>query len=122
MRSKEYAHDYRYFPEPDLPPLQLEAALDRRRSARGLPELPAARRASASSSQYGLPAYDAELLTQGRGRWPTTSRRRRAATRKPKAVANWVMNELLRELPGDDEAAIAALARSRRRISPGCSR
>ena len=67
MRSKEYAHDYRYFPEPDLPPLQVEARWVEAIRAT-LPELPAARRRRFAGG-YGLSAYDA-------GRWPTTSRRR----------------------------------------------
>ena len=62
MRSKEEAHDYRYFPEPDLPLLVLAPGqVDRVRAS--LPELPAARRAR-FISQYGLPAYDAGVLTQ----------------------------------------------------------
>ena len=62
MRSKEEAHDYRYFPEPDLPPLTVDES--RREALRAqLPELPEAR-SERFQSQYGLPAYDAELLTQ----------------------------------------------------------
>jgi aspartyl-tRNA(Asn)/glutamyl-tRNA(Gln) amidotransferase subunit B len=62
MRGKEDAHDYRYFPEPDLPPLMLEPArLDAIRAA--LPELPAARRRR-FVIEYGLPDYDAGVLTQ----------------------------------------------------------
>jgi aspartyl-tRNA(Asn)/glutamyl-tRNA(Gln) amidotransferase subunit B len=105
MRSKEYAHDYRYFPEPDLPPLQVEARwVDAIRAS--LPELPAARRAR-FSTEYGLSAYDADLLTQGRGLadYFETATKDYA---QPKAVANWVLNELLREIPADDDGAIAA--------------
>src|SRR6185436_14488630 len=62
MRTKEYAHDYRYFPEPDLVPLKLDAA--RVESVRAaLPELPRARR-QRFATHYGLPAHDAGLLTQ----------------------------------------------------------
>jgi aspartyl-tRNA(Asn)/glutamyl-tRNA(Gln) amidotransferase subunit B len=111
MRSKEYAHDYRYFPEPDLPPLQIEPRwVDEVRAS--LPELPAARRARLSS-QYGLSSYDADLLTQGRGLADYFE----AVTRdyaKPKIVANWVLNEMLREIPADDDKAIAASP-----VSPG---
>jgi aspartyl-tRNA(Asn)/glutamyl-tRNA(Gln) amidotransferase subunit B len=104
MRSKEHAHDYRYFPEPDLVPLALD------RSAiedvqRGLPELPRARR-QRFQSQYGLPAYDAGVLTQSRA----LAEYFEAAVREfpnPKIVSNWIMSELLRDLPGDDEGAIA---------------
>ena len=104
MRSKEYAHDYRYFPEPDLVPLKVEQRwVDQLRTT--LPELPVARR-QRFVSQYGLPAHAAELLTQSRA----LADYYEAAVReypKPKIVSNWVLSELLRELPGDDEAAIA---------------
>jgi aspartyl-tRNA(Asn)/glutamyl-tRNA(Gln) amidotransferase subunit B len=64
QRSKEQAHDYRYFPEPDLPPLRLDSAFVERVRAT-LPELPQAR-AGRFQSQYGLTAYDAEVLTDTR--------------------------------------------------------
>jgi aspartyl-tRNA(Asn)/glutamyl-tRNA(Gln) amidotransferase subunit B len=103
MRSKEFAHDYRYFPEPDLVPLQLDATwIDEIRAK--LPELPRARRQRFVAA-YGLPAYDAALLTQSRA----LAEYYEAAVREfpqPKLVSNWVMSELLRELPGDDERAI----------------
>ena len=102
-RSKEYAHDYRYFPEPDLVPLKLDATwVEQIRAA--LPELPRARRQRFVAA-YGLPAYDAALLTQSRA----LAEYYEAAVRgfpQPKLVSNWVMSELLRELPGDDERAI----------------
>ncbi len=64
MRSKEHAHDYRYFPEPDLVPLRVgEAWLERIRA--GMPELPGARRARFIEA-YGLREYDAEVLTATR--------------------------------------------------------
>ena len=103
MRSKEYAHDYRYFPEPDLVPL----TFDRARVAEiraGLLELPRQRR-QRFVSQYGLPQYDAEILTQSRA----LAEYFEAAVRElsqPKIVSNWIMSELLRELPADDERAI----------------
>ncbi len=104
MRSKEYAHDYRYFPEPDLVPLKLDAAwVESIRAA--LPELPRARR-QRFVSQYGLPAYDAELLTQSRALADYYEAAVRAHA-NPKAISNWVMSELLRELGGDDDAALA---------------
>jgi aspartyl-tRNA(Asn)/glutamyl-tRNA(Gln) amidotransferase subunit B len=103
MRSKEHAHDYRYFPEPDLVPLEIERAwVDAIRAA--LPELPRQRR-QRFVSQYGLPPYDAGLLTQSRA----LAEYYEAAVREfpqPKIVSNWIMSELLRELPGDDERAI----------------
>ncbi len=103
MRSKEFAHDYRYFPEPDLVPLELDAAwIEEIR--RALPELPRARRQRFVAA-YGLPAYDAALLTQSRA----LAEYYEAAVRdfpQPKLVSNWIMSELLRALPGDDERAI----------------
>ena len=105
MRSKEYAHDYRYFPEPDLPPLQVEARWVEAIRAT-LPEMPAARRRR-FAGDYGLSAYDADLLTQGRALadyFETTVRE----YDRPKIVANWVLNELLREMPADDDRAVAA--------------
>ena len=104
-RSKEFAHDYRYFPEPDLPPLDLPAAeIERLRG--DLPELPAAKRVRFVQA-YGLSPHEAELLGQGRGLADYFEAAARESG-KPKAVANWVLNELLRELPGDDDAAVAA--------------
>ena len=104
MRSKEYAHDYRYFPEPDLVPLALDPAwVEQVRAA--LPELPRARR-QRFVSRYGLPAYDADILTQSRG-LAEYYEAAVGAHANPKAVSNWIMSELLRELGGDDEAAVA---------------
>jgi aspartyl-tRNA(Asn)/glutamyl-tRNA(Gln) amidotransferase subunit B len=104
-RSKEFAHDYRYFPEPDLPPLDL-AATEIERLRGDLPELPAAKRVRFVQA-YGLSPHEAELLGQGRGLADYFEAAARESG-KPKAVANWVLNELLRELPGDDDAAVAA--------------
>jgi len=104
MRSKEFAHDYRYFPEPDLVPLTLDAALlEAVRTA--LPELPRARR-QRFVTDYRLPEYDAAILTQSKA----LADYYEAAARESgnaKAASNWIMSELLRELPGDDERAIA---------------
>jgi aspartyl-tRNA(Asn)/glutamyl-tRNA(Gln) amidotransferase subunit B len=95
MRSKEEAHDYRYFPEPDLPPLVVGNA--RRDALRDqLPELPEARRVRFESA-YGLPAYDAALLTDTRDLseyFEATA----AACGQPKAASNWVMGEVLRTI------------------------
>jgi aspartyl-tRNA(Asn)/glutamyl-tRNA(Gln) amidotransferase subunit B len=104
MRSKEFAHDYRYFPEPDLVPLELERRWVDEIHA-GLPELPRARR-QRLVAELGLPGYDAGILTQSRA----LAEYYEAAVRafpQPKIVSNWVMSELLRKLPGDDERAIA---------------
>jgi aspartyl-tRNA(Asn)/glutamyl-tRNA(Gln) amidotransferase subunit B len=114
MRSKEYAHDYRYFPEPDLVPLKLDAAwIDA--IAAALPELPRARR-KRFVSEYGLPPYDAALLTQSRA----LAEYYEGAVRgfpQPKLVSNWVMSELLRIVPGDDERAIAEAPVSAQRLA-----
>jgi aspartyl-tRNA(Asn)/glutamyl-tRNA(Gln) amidotransferase subunit B len=104
MRSKEYAHDYRYFPEPDLPPLDVDPRwVDTLRA--GLPELPDARR-HRFVREHGLTAREAALLTQSRGLADYFEEAVRAHG-TPKPVANWMLNELLRELPADDDRAIA---------------
>ena len=95
MRSKETSDDYRYFPEPDLPPLHVDPAwLDTLRAA--LPELPAARRARYAAA-FGLSAYDAAVLVAD----VDASRLFEATLASspdlaPKAVANWVTGEYLR--------------------------
>jgi aspartyl-tRNA(Asn)/glutamyl-tRNA(Gln) amidotransferase subunit B len=95
MRTKEEAHDYRYFPEPDLPPVLVDAArVDAVRAT--MPELPEARRRRFVAA-YGLPEYDAEVLTQS----PALAQyfeRAAADAGNPKAVSNWIMGELLRTL------------------------
>jgi aspartyl-tRNA(Asn)/glutamyl-tRNA(Gln) amidotransferase subunit B len=105
MRSKEYAHDYRYFPEPDLVPLSITAEQVANVRAE-LPELPRARR-QRFVTHYGLPPYDADVLTQSRALADYFEATVRGVP-NPKLVSNWVMSELLRVLPGDDERAIAA--------------
>jgi len=95
MRSKEEAHDYRYFPDPDLVPLQLDREwVEGFRSS--LPELPAAR-ARRFVNGYGLPEYDAGVLTASKGLadYFETSVK---LFNQPKTVSNWVMGELTREL------------------------
>jgi aspartyl-tRNA(Asn)/glutamyl-tRNA(Gln) amidotransferase subunit B len=95
MRTKEEADDYRYFPEPDLPPLILDAAwIESVRQA--LPELPAARRAR-FATQYQLPEYDAGVLTQSMA-LADYFEAVAAASRNAKAASNWVMGELTRKL------------------------
>jgi aspartyl-tRNA(Asn)/glutamyl-tRNA(Gln) amidotransferase subunit B len=95
MRSKEEAHDYRYFPEPDLPPVVVPA--DRRaRVAAAMPELPAARSAR-FAADYRLPAYDAAVLTESRG-LADYFEAVAAGAGNPKAASNWVMGEVLRML------------------------
>ncbi|MEK7765493.1 MAG: Asp-tRNA(Asn)/Glu-tRNA(Gln) amidotransferase subunit GatB, partial [bacterium] len=95
MRGKEEAHDYRYFPEPDLPVFTAdEEFVAPLRKA--LPELPAARQAR-FASEYGLPAYDVEVLTADRATadWFEEAV---GAGAPPKAAGNWVMTELLGKL------------------------
>ena len=105
MRSKEFAHDYRYFPEPDLPPLDLAPAwIDEVRAT--LPELPAARR-QRFTKVYALSAYDAEVATQSKALADYFEAAAKNSS-SPKTVANWVLNEVLRVVPPDDEQAIAA--------------
>jgi aspartyl-tRNA(Asn)/glutamyl-tRNA(Gln) amidotransferase subunit B len=104
MRSKEDSHDYRYFPEPDLPPLRVDAAwLASIRNA--LPELPAARRAR-YVADLGLSAYDAAVIV---GEEAATALFERAAaaapTADPKTLANWVTGAFLGLLRTDAEAA-----------------
>jgi aspartyl-tRNA(Asn)/glutamyl-tRNA(Gln) amidotransferase subunit B len=98
MREKEHAHDYRYFPEPDLVPLRVSQAwLDRVRSE--MPELPAARRAR-FISEYGLREYDAQVLTATRELADYFERTARISG-DPKAAANWVMGDLLGALKSE---------------------
>ena len=94
MRSKEEAHDYRYFPDPDLLPLELEQAwVDNIKST--LPELPDDKKARFVSS-YGLSGYDADVLSAER---PTADYFEAVAKgRDGKQSANWVINELLGRL------------------------
>ena len=99
MRSKEQAHDYRYFPEPDLPPLVV-AAERRDRIAKSLPELPEARM-DRFIREYGIPEYDANLLTQTRGLADYFEAVARASG-NPKAASNWIMGELLRTMKERD--------------------
>jgi aspartyl-tRNA(Asn)/glutamyl-tRNA(Gln) amidotransferase subunit B len=93
MRSKEQAHDYRYFPEPDLLPLIVDRAwVEQLR--RALPELPAARR-DRFVAEYGLPVYDAEVLTARRD-VADYFEAAVAAHANAKALSNWVMSDILR--------------------------
>ncbi len=99
-RSKEGSHDYRYFPEPDLPPLIL--ALEWIEKARhDLPELPAARR-SRFAAEYNLGEYDVEVLTSN----PRLADYYESVARahgEPKAAANWVMGEVMATLKTSGE-------------------
>lgn len=90
MRTKEYAHDYRYFPDPDLLPVKTEAFMDEVRKR--VPELPTAKRAR-FEKQYGVSAYDAGVLAND---LPVATYFEQAAqhAKKPKNVANWILNDL----------------------------
>src|SRR5258705_351198 len=91
MRSKEHAHDYRYFPEPDLVPLRISD--DRQERVRmQMPELPASRR-KRFIGDYGLREYDAEVLTSTRA-MSEYFEKVVAASGDARAAANWVMGEL----------------------------
>jgi aspartyl-tRNA(Asn)/glutamyl-tRNA(Gln) amidotransferase subunit B len=101
QRSKEYAHDYRYFPEPDLPPLVISREWVEAIKAK-LPELPEARR-DRFVTEYGLPPYDADLLTSSKlmadyfeecMKSPYSDLR----TKNAKMVANWILGEFSRLL------------------------
>ena len=105
MRTKEYAHDYRYFPEPDLRPVRLEqATVEQWRNE--LPELPARRRVRLVE-QYGLPEYDADVLVADKlvaDYFEKTAR----LCGQAKAASNWIMTDVLRLL-SEREMEIAAL-------------
>jgi aspartyl-tRNA(Asn)/glutamyl-tRNA(Gln) amidotransferase subunit B len=95
MRSKEYAHDYRYFPEPDLLPLDVDAAwIEKARAS--LPELPLARERRFRET-YTLSAYDAGVLCAEKGLADYYEAIVKAGG-DPKPAANWVMREILEEI------------------------
>jgi aspartyl-tRNA(Asn)/glutamyl-tRNA(Gln) amidotransferase subunit B len=99
QRSKEFAHDYRYFPEPDLPPIRVTAQRVAELRAR-LPELPDAL-ARRLQEQYGLSDYEANLLSESRERADYYERAVAAGSggagdRHAKLVANWMLGELAR--------------------------
>ena len=107
MRSKEDAHDYRYFPDPDLPPLAVGADwIERVRAA--MPELPR-ERADRFQREFGLGAYDATAMTQSLAIASYFEAAARASG-EPKLAANWIMGEVSRRLnaSGDDRIALPA--------------
>ncbi len=110
MRSKETEADYRYFREPDLLPIRLDDDWKRTILAQ-LPELPLARRAR-FMQQYGLPEYDADILTSERGLSDYYEQAVSAFGGDPKKVSNWLMNDVLRMM---NEAGLSA---SQLRLSP----
>ena len=123
QRRKEYADDYRYFPEPDLPPLLIDRErLERTRA--GLPELPQAKRAR-FVSEYGLSRYDADVLVEEpavadyfeqsvANQKSATPPGGAQAVSNPKSAANWITGELFRLMneSGQD------LAEARARVAP----
>jgi aspartyl-tRNA(Asn)/glutamyl-tRNA(Gln) amidotransferase subunit B len=112
MRSKEYAHDYRYFPEPDLLPLDVDAAwIEKMRAA--LPELPLARE-KRFREKLALPAYDAGVLCAEKGLADYYEAVVSVGS-DPKLAANWVMREILEEMKsgGEFEAASAPVPAER---------
>ncbi len=99
MRSKEEAHDYRYFPDPDLVPISVDASwIEAIRDT--LPELPDAKR-ERFVAEYGLPVYDALVLTASKDLANYFERVLNTFS-QPKMVSNWIMSELLRELKRDE--------------------
>jgi aspartyl-tRNA(Asn)/glutamyl-tRNA(Gln) amidotransferase subunit B len=95
MRGKEEAHDYRYFPEPDLPPVEVSA--ERLGAIRAtMPELPGARRARLVA-EYGISEHDAAELTRSRALADYFEQTARAAG-NPKAAGNWITGELSRTI------------------------
>jgi len=97
QRTKEYAEDYRYFPEPDLPPLVLDGAWIEEVRTR-LPELPEARR-DRFTTQYGLSLYDANILTSSKAMANYFENCVRLMdSSKAKAVSNWLLGDFSRLL------------------------
>lgn len=112
QRSKEYAHDYRYFPEPDIPPLVLSEEWIAARRAE-LPELPDARRMR-FVADYGLSPQDADLLTLERpiaDYFEAAVAAAQAVGGTPKEVANWVLNEGFRLLKDRNAPALSLIER-----------
>lgn len=105
MRTKEDAHDYRYFPDPDLPPLVIAPEWVER-VKREMPELP---RAMAERFQraFGLPAYDASLMTQSKA-FGAFFEAAANACGQPKLVANWLMGEVSRRLNAQEKSLEAS--------------
>ncbi|MFT3954105.1 MAG: Asp-tRNA(Asn)/Glu-tRNA(Gln) amidotransferase subunit GatB [Piscinibacter sp.] len=99
MRTKEDAHDYRYFPDPDLPPLAIAPEWVARVKA-GMPELPRLM-AQRFQADYGLPAYDAAMMTQGKAMGAFFEAAAKACG-QPKLVANWLMGEVSRRLNAEE--------------------
>ncbi len=101
MRSKEQAHDYRYFPDPDLLPLHVpEEWVDQIRQT--LPELPAEKK-ERFISEFGIPSYDAGVLTASRELAEYFEEVVKSFN-NPKSVSNWIMTEFMRALKADEKS------------------
>ncbi|MCW7538941.1 Asp-tRNA(Asn)/Glu-tRNA(Gln) amidotransferase subunit GatB [Aquabacterium sp. A7-Y] len=122
MRTKEDAHDYRYFPDPDLPPLVIAPEWVERVKAE-MPELPRVM-AERFQRDYGLPAYDATMMTQSKD-FGAFFEQAAQACGAPKLAANWLMGEVSRRLNAegrelaDSPVDAATLAAMIRRIADG---
>jgi len=108
MRGKEEAHDYRYFPDPDLVPIVIDKDWIEE-IKRGLPELPSEKKRR-FISQYNLPPYDAEVLTSSKPLSEYFEETLKEYNR-PKVVSNWIMSELLRQLNKDKKEVTECLIR-----------
>ena len=105
MRSKEHAHDYRYFPEPDLPPLVIEPEWVER--VRGeMPELPRVM-AERFVKDYGLPEYDATMMTQSKA-FGAFFEAGAKACGQAKLMSNWLMGEVSRRLNAGEQTIEAS--------------
>ncbi len=108
MRSKEQAHDYRYFPDPDLLPLHVPSQwIEQIRQ--DLPELPAEKK-ERFINYFGIPAYDAGVLTASR-ELAEYFEQVVSAFNNPKSVSNWIMTEFMRALKTDEKSVEAVLVR-----------
>ncbi len=103
MRTKEDAHDYRYFPDPDLPPLVIAPEWVER--VRGeMPELPRLM-AARFEKDYGLPAYDATMMTQSKA-FGSFFEAAAKICKRPKLVSNWLMGEVSRRLNASEQTIL----------------
>lgn len=108
LRSKEEAHDYRYFPEPDLVPIKVDSNWLASIKA-SLPELPQAKKAR-FINELGLPVYDAEVLTKDK-ELAQYFEEALCSYNEPKKLSNWIMAEFLRLLNAEQIPASASLAK-----------
>jgi aspartyl-tRNA(Asn)/glutamyl-tRNA(Gln) amidotransferase subunit B len=116
MRGKEEAHDYRYFPDPDLVPVRIsEEWIDS--LTKNLPELPAARLAR-FQAEYELPEYDAEVLTSDKALADYFEATVQEFPR-PKQVSNWIMGEVLREVKKGKLVLVPTVPPSSKITEPG---